>query len=194
MYAYTREDLMTKSEQIDKIIENLPSRGVSGTLLGTGVGTDEPVELPVYLSKPKNKKYSERWAIMFLTDDTDEDYEETGVSIFEQATEGKLTATDYRVRDYVFCRLGIGNYVHINQSEAARKLRIAQPNISTSIKKLITLGIILEGPKAGKFRTYQVNPAVVYAGGIGNGVKAKNDIVRQRKNGATVYKFPDLSK
>ena len=185
---------MTKAEQIEKIIEDLPNRGVSGTLLGTGVDTDEIVELPVYLTKPKKKKYSERWAIMFLTDDTDEGFQKTGVSLFEQSVAGKLTATDYRVRDYVFCKVGVGNNVHINQSEAARKLGIAQPNISASIKKLISLGIILEGPKAGKFCTYQVNPAVIYAGGIGNGVKAKNDIVRQYKNGAKVYKFPDLSK
>lgn len=185
---------MTKDEQLEKIIEDLPSSGVSGTLLGTGIGTDEIVELPVYLTKPKKKKYPERWAIMFLNDDTDEDFQETGVSLFEQATAGNLTVTDYRVRDYVFCKLGIGNYVHINQSEAARKLGIAQPNVSTSIKKLISLGIILEGPKAGKFCTYQVNPAVIYAGGLGNGIKAKRDIVRQRRSGATVYKFPDLSK
>ena len=174
---------MTRDEQIEKIIEDLPSRGVSGTLLGKGVDKDKILELPVHLVKPKKKKYLARWAIMFLMDDTDEDFQETGVSLFEQATAGKLTGTDYRVRDYVFCKLGIGNYVHINQSEAARKLGIARPNISTSIKKLINLGIILEGPKAGKFCTYQVNPAVIYAGSIG----------RQRKNGATVYKFPDFS-
>ena len=130
---------------------------------------------------------------MFLTDDTDEGFQETGVSLFEQSVSRNLTLTDYRVRDYVFCRLGLGNYVHINQSEAGRKLGIAQQNVSASIKKLISLGIILEGPKNGKFCTYQVNPAVVYAGGLGNGVKAKNDIVRQRKNGAKVYKFPNLS-
>ena len=57
---------------------------------------------------------------MFLTDDTDDNYEESGVSLFEQSVANKLNLTDYRVRDYIFCRIGIGNYVHVNQSDAAK--------------------------------------------------------------------------
>lgn len=178
-------------KRLERTISKIPDGGVEGKL----VDENHPdVVLPVYLAKPKNKIYPERWIIMFTTDDTDKSFQETGVSVYEQAISRKLTLTDYRVRDYVLCKIGIGNYVHINQSEAGRKLGIAQQNVSASVKKLITLGILLEGPKAGKFCTYQVNPATAYAGSIGNGVKAKNDIVRQRRNGATVYKFPDLSK
>ena len=39
---------------------------------------------------------------MFLTDDTDDNYEESGVSLFEQSVANKLNLTDYRVRDYIF--------------------------------------------------------------------------------------------
>ena len=179
----------TYTERVKKAIDEIPAKGVSGTLYDDN---DNDVVLPVYLTKPKNRTYKERWAIMFLTDDTDDNYEESGVSLFEQSVANKLNLTDYRVRDYVFCRIGIGNYVHVNQSDAAKKLKIPRPNISKSIKKLVELGIILKGPKNGNFCTYQVNPAVLYAGSISNGVKAKKDIVRQRKDGATVYKFPSL--
>ena len=179
----------TYTECVKKAIDGIPSKGIRGTLYDDD---DSDVAVPVYLTKPKNRTYKERWAIMFLTDDTDDNYEESGVSLFEQSVANKLNLTDYRVRDYVFCRIGIGNYVHFSQTEAAKKLGIAQPNISRSIKKLVQLGIILEGPREGNFCTYQVNPAVLYAGSISNGVKAKKDIVRQRKDGATVYKFPSL--
>lgn len=176
------------NKRLERAIAQIPDAGINGTLFDN----DSDAALPVYLTKPKKTKYNARWGIMFLTDDTDENYEESGVSLFEQSVAGQLTLTDYRVRDYVFCKLGIGNYVHFNQSDAARKLGIAQPNISRSIKKLVSLGILLEGPKTGKFCTYQVNPAVMYAGGLSNGIKARADIIRQKRDGATVYKFPDL--
>lgn len=176
------------TNRLQKAIDQIPEGGIKGTLFDH----DSDAALPVYLAKPKNRTYNARWGIMFLTDDTDENYEESGVSLFEQSVAGQLNLTDYRVRDYVFCRLGIGNFVHFNQSEASRKLGIAQPHISKSIKKLVQLGILLEGPKNGKFCTYQVNPAVIYAGGLGNGIKARADIIRQKRDGATVYKFPDL--
>ena len=89
--------------------------------------------------------------------------------MYEQAKSGNLTLTDYRVRDYMFCKCDIENYVHFNQSEAARTLHIAQPHISMSIKHLVELGIILEGPKAGKFNTYRINPAVAFSGSLSNG-------------------------
>lgn len=176
------------TDSLQKAIDQIPESGINGTLFDH----NSDATLPVYLAKPKNRTYNERWAIMFLTDDTDANYEESGVSLFEQSVTGQLTLTDYRVRDYMFCRIGIGNYVHVNQADAARKLGIARPNINTSIKKLVQLGILLEGPRNGKFCTYQVNPAVLYAGSISNGVKAKKDIIRQKRDGATVFKFPNL--
>jgi DNA-binding MarR family transcriptional regulator len=80
--------------------------------------------------------------------------------IAEQAVDRRFTATDFRVRDYLLCNVSIGNYIHISQTEAAKYLKIARPNISASIKKLISLGVILQGPDTGKFKTYQINPAL----------------------------------
>lgn len=153
-------------------------------------GEDEAGHLaavPVFLVKPKKTKTDMRWLLLWQPDDTQRG---GGISMYEQAVDGKLTLTDYRVRDYMLCMCGIGNFVHFNQSAASRELGIAQPNISASIKRLIDMGIVLEGPKAGKFRTYQINPALAFAGGLRAGVRAQRDIVRQAKTGARVYKFP----
>ena len=89
----------TYTERVKKAIDEIPAKGVSGTLYDDN---DNDVVLPVYLTKPKNRAYKERWAIMFLTDDTDDNYEESGVSLFEQSVANKLNLTDYRVRDYIF--------------------------------------------------------------------------------------------
>ena len=62
------------------------------------------------------------------------------------------------------------NYIRINQSELAKKLHTDQGNISRSIKKLLELNIITEGPRAGLNKTYMLNPNI--------GIKGKH---RQQK-------------
>lgn len=137
-------------------------------------GINEELQcMPVYLQKPKKRRYTERWLLLWQTSS-----EGLGVSIEEQAISGRLTATDYRVRDFIMCRVGIGNFVHFSQTEAAQILGIKQPNISKSLKKLIKMGIVLEGPKSGKFKTYQINPAMVFAGSLSNGIREKRQIIK----------------
>ena len=167
------------------IFENVPDGHITGSLWGTVEETKEDEVIPVYLTKPKAKKYDARWLLLWQ-----DEAEKTGVSMLEQAIDGALNLTDYRVRDYLLCKVGIGNFVHFNQSEASRALQIDQANVSRSIKKLVDMGIVLEGPKAGKFRTYQVNPALAFSGGLGNGITARKDIIKQRAGGATIYRFP----
>lgn len=169
----------------NRIFDSIPDGHITGSVWGTVEETKEDVVIPVYLTKPKAKKYEARWLLLWQDEAT-----QTGVSMIEQAIDGRLTATDYRVRDYMLCKVGIGNFVHFNQSEAGRVLGIDQAHISRSVKKLVDMGIVLEGPKAGKFHTYQLNPALAFSGGLGNGINARKDIIKQRANGATIYQFP----
>ena len=144
----------------------------------TLIGEDEKGHVdavPVYMVKPKKRDYKARWVVMWT-----EEAEGTGLSILEQAANKELNATDFRVRDYIMCKAGIGNFVHISQSDASKWLGIAQPHISTSIKKLIRLGIVLPGPSAGKFKSYQINPAFVYVGNLGDGVRKRKDAINER--------------
>jgi len=135
------------------------------------------VNVPVWLHKPKNRNsYNGRWLTLFL-----DDAEGTGVSLIEMAADKRLTETDFRVRDYMFCKIGFDNAVYFNQSEAARYLGIAQPNISTSIKKLLELGIILAGPSTGKIKSYIINSAIAHFGKHINAGKARNKAIAERK-------------
>ena len=161
---------------------------VKGRLIGKNVKTGDHEELPVYLKVPKKRKWTANWVVLW----TDEEFEAGGVTMREQIREMKMTATDFRVRDFMIIKCGVGNFVHVNQSQAARFLKIAQPHISKSIKKLVEMNIILEGPKAGKFKTYQVNPAFLFYGSLRDGMEARADVKRQVERGEKVIKFPKV--
>lgn len=163
--------------------------GVSGHLFGVDPETGDETAVPVYLAKPRSSS-SVKWLLLWQPT---ADQRGGGLSMYEQAIEGKLTLTDYRVRDYLLCMCGIGNFVHFNQSAASRELSIAQPNISKSISKLVKMGIVLEGPKSGKFKTYQINPALAFSGGLRDGAKAQRKSVESARAGK-VFQFSNFSK
>jgi hypothetical protein len=130
----------------------------------------------VYFQPPKKKNYPTRWLLLW------QDESDIGVSMTEQAEmENPLTQTEYRVRDWIMGTIGIGNYVHVNQAEMSRRLRIERANASRAIKRLIELGILIQGPKSGKSNTYMVSPAFCFSGGLGNGVKQRNEAIQKGK-------------
>lgn len=130
----------------------------------------------VYFQPPKNRKYEARWLLLW------QDGSDIGVSIMEQAEmEKPLTQTEYRVRDWIMGTIGIGNYVHVNQAEMARRLRIERATASRAIKRLIELQILIEGPKSGKSNTYMVNPAFCFAGGLGHGIRKRKEAIQEGK-------------
>ena len=125
----------------------------------------------VYFQPPKNRTYNARWLLLW------QDSSDIGVSMTEQAEMDVLTKTEYRVRDWLMGTIGIGNYVHVNQAEMARRLRIQRADASRAIKRLIALGILIQGPKSGRSNTYMVSPAFCFAGGLGNGLKARKNAI-----------------
>lgn len=134
--------------------------------------SQEPIT--AYFTPPPKKKYNAKWLLLWQ--------DETGASIVEQAMmEKPLTQTEYRVRDWIIGTIGIGNYVLVNHAECGRALRVARPHVSAAIKRLIDLQILLPGPKSGRSNTYMVNPAFCFAGGLGNGIKARNEAQKQGK-------------
>ena len=148
--------------------------------------TEEQPPQTVYFQPPKKKNYSARWLLLW------QDGSDIGVSMTEQAEmEKPLTQTEYRVRDWLMGTIGIGNYVHINQAEMSRRLRIERATASRAIKRLIDLGILIQGPKSGKSNTYMVSPAFCFSGGLGNGVKQRQDAIQEGK--AKILQFKPLS-
>ena len=142
----------------------------------------------VYFEPPKSRKYDTRWLLLW------QDGSDIGVSMTEQAEmEKPLTQTEYRVRDWIMGTIGIGNYVYVNQAEMARRLRIQRADASRAIKRLIELGILLQGPKSGKSNTYMVNPAFCFSGGLGNGIQKRKEAIKKGKTSATVLQFKQRS-
>lgn len=140
------------------------------------VWPDDSNQTPItaYFTPPPKKKYNAKWLLLWQ--------DATGASIMEQAMmEKPLTQTEYRVRDWIIGTIGIGNYVLVNHSECGRALRVARPNVSAAIKRLIELQILIQGPKSGKSNTYMVNPAFCFAGGLGNGIRARQEVKKQGK-------------
>lgn len=132
-----------------------------------------------YFVPPKSKKYPVEWLTFWKTPS------DIGVGLMEQALSENLTLSDYRIRDYLIGSIGIGNYVFVNQREVARKLNLNKSTVNESIKKLLSLKIIIAGPKSGRSNTYMINPAFCFFGSLDNGVKARKETI----NKAKVLKF-----
>ncbi len=65
---------------------------------------------------------------------------------------------DYRVLMMLLGRLDFENFIQLSQTELAEALGMKKPNVSRSIKRLLSLGVLLEGPKIGRSKTYRLNP------------------------------------
>ena len=55
-------------------------------------------------------------------------------------------------------RLDYENLIQVNQAEVAEQVGMNRHNVNRSIKKLIELGVVLEGVKIGVSRSYRLNP------------------------------------
>lgn len=132
---------------------------------------DNQNPIQAYFVPPKAKKYNVKWLLLWQ--------DKTGMSMQEQAQMiNPLTQTEYRVRDWLIGEIGIGNYVFVNQAEVGRKLRIARSHVSSAIKRLVELQILIQGPKSGRSNTYMVNPSFCFSGSLNNGIKARKAIER----------------
>ena len=60
----------------------------------------------------------------------------------------------------------------VNQAELAKELGMHRQHVQRSIKRLIALGVILEGPKIGISRSYRLNPEFGWKGSARNHVIA----------------------
>jgi len=58
---------------------------------------------------------------------------------------------------FIMGSLDFENYVAITQADLARELDIAPPNVSTAFKLLVEKGILQEGPRTGRTRSYRLN-------------------------------------
>ena len=77
-----------------------------------------------------------------------------------------LSKTDYRVLHQLLSHLEFENWINVSQATIAEELRIKKPNISRSIKNLISKGIIekRKDPQDKRRIKYRLNPEYGWRG------------------------------
>ena len=75
-----------------------------------------------------------------------------------------LTGEQFKVLHVLFGKLDFDNYLRISRQEIADIIDIQPVSVSRAMKKLKELEIIIEGPPAGKFKTYRLNPYIAHKG------------------------------
>ena len=75
-----------------------------------------------------------------------------------------LTGEQFKVMHVLFGKLDFDNYLRISRQDIADIIGIKPVSVSRAMKKLKDLEIIIEGPPAGKFKTYRINPYIAHKG------------------------------
>lgn len=99
-----------------------------------------------------------------------------------------LRGDDLRVLLALLGRLDFENLIQLEQAAIAKRLGMQRQNISRSIKRLVTLGALLEGPKIGRSHTYRLNPNYGWKGSSKNHHKALRTAEKAKAAGFIVHK------
>jgi hypothetical protein len=69
---------------------------------------------------------------------------------------------------FLLSRLDFENYIFVPQVEIAKELEMQRANVSRAISVLVERGILLEGPKVNRSRTFRLNHTYGWKGKLGN--------------------------
>ncbi|ENI4207480.1 helix-turn-helix domain-containing protein [Salmonella enterica] len=84
----------------------------------------------------------------------------------------ELNHEQMRVLMALLAELDYENFIQVAQIEIAETLNMKKANVSRAVKNLIEFGIIFEGPKIGRSRSYRLNPEFGWKGTVSNHKKA----------------------
>lgn len=124
----------------------------------------------VYVAPKRRNGFKEGWIAMA----------QDAAMMFAQSD---LGTDDFRVLMALMAKLDFENLLVLNQAELARELKMQRQNVQRSIKRLIRMGALLEGPRIGVSRSYRFNPQFGWRGSAKNHVIAL-DQERQRRMAA----------
>jgi len=97
-----------------------------------------------------------------------------------------LGREDYRVFLYLTSMIDFENLLVINQSQIAREMGRQYQNINRSIKRLVKMGVLIEGQRIGVSRSYRFNPEFGWKGAARNHVTALKDERERRMKAAGI--------
>ena len=95
-----------------------------------------------------------------------------------------LSAPDMKVFFALLSKLDFENLLMLSQADLGRELGMQRQHIQRSIKRLIGLNVLLEGPRIGISRSYRLNPQMGWKGSAKNHHAALD--ARVRAAGLTV--------
>ena len=108
--------------------------------------TGEVVEGFVAYVVPKRKNgFGQGWLAMA----------QNGAEILAQSN---LSGNDFKVLMKLLSVLDYENLIQVSQADVAEQVGMNRHHVNRSIKKLIELGVVLEGVKIGISRSYRLNP------------------------------------
>lgn len=103
------------------------------------------------------------------------------LEILKMKNDGKITGRDFDVLMFCATILDYENLVQLPYRIIEDQLGIKKPHISRSMKKLVELEILIEGPKIGQSKTYKLNPGIAWKGSSKNHKKAIIDFNKEKQ-------------
>ena len=76
----------------------------------------------------------------------------------------KMTGDQSNVLWFLLSQLDFDNYLRVSRQDIADELEIDPSRVSRAMRVLKEKSIIVEGPPAGKFKTYRLNPYIGHKG------------------------------
>ncbi len=84
----------------------------------------------------------------------------------------ELNHDQMRVLMALLADLDYENYIQVAQMDIAEALNMQKTNVSRAVKNLLEFGIVIEGPKIGRSKTYRLNPQFGWKGTVTNHKRA----------------------
>ncbi|HIH9769077.1 MULTISPECIES: hypothetical protein [Klebsiella] len=84
----------------------------------------------------------------------------------------ELTGEQFKVLMLMLADLDYENFIQIAQADIADTLGMQKTNVSRAVRALLDVGVIFEGPKVGRSKTYRLNEQFGWKGTASNHKKA----------------------
>lgn len=97
-----------------------------------------------------------------------------------------LDGADMKVLLMLMAKIDFENLIVLNQAELAREINMNRQHVQRSIKRLIKMGVLLEGQKVGTSRSYRLNPNYGWKGSAKNHVVALDAERKERMKKANI--------
>ena len=84
----------------------------------------------------------------------------------------ELTGEQFKVLMLMLADLDYENFIQIAQADIAETLGMQKTNVSRAVRALLDVGVIFEGPKVGRSKTYRLNEQFGWKGTVSNHKRA----------------------